>query len=192
MDTDSSTIIEEWDRIFIPPPPPLQKISVSLEDTALLICDIQTQNCNEQRRPRCVETLSRLKLLLSRVRSHRMPVFFSITSSADIEDIREEVHPLSGEPIVKSGVDKFYRTDLEQLLRQKGVNTLIITGTAAHGAILHTGTSACLRGFRVVIPVDGLSAGEPYAEQYTVWHMANAPGTRKQAVLTRMDWISVE
>jgi hypothetical protein len=37
--------------------------------------------------------------------------------------------------------------------------------------------------------VDGLSAGDAYAEQYTVWHLANSPGTRRQTVLTRIGLI---
>ena len=32
-------------------------------------------------------------------------------------------------------------------------------------------------------------AGEAYAEQYTAWHLANSPGTRRQATLTRIDLI---
>jgi hypothetical protein len=33
--------------------------------------------------------------------------------------------------------------------------------------------------------VDGMSAGEAYAEQYTCWHLANSPGTRRRTTLTR-------
>jgi nicotinamidase-related amidase len=188
----NSTIIEEWDSISIPSPPELQKITVNPQDTGLLICDIQNQNCNEERRPRCVKRLPQLKILLSAARGHGMPVFYTLTSSAGSQDIREEVQPRQGEPILKSGVDKFHKTDLEHVLREKGVKSVIITGTSAHGAVLHTATGACLRGFRVIVPVDGLSASEPYAEQYTLWHMVNAPGTRQNTVLTRIDWISME
>ena len=92
--------------------------------------------------------------------------------------------------MVKSSVDKFYNTDLEEILRTRGVETVIVVGTSAHGAVLHTATGAALRGLRVVVPVDGLSAGEAYAEQYTCWHLANGPGTRRQAALTRMDMIA--
>jgi nicotinamidase-related amidase len=186
------TIIEEWDTISTPSPPELQKISVNPQDTGLLICDIQNQNCNEKRRPRCVERLTVLKTLLFAARTHGLPVFYTLTSSAGTQDIRKEVQPQQGEPIVKSGVDKFYNTDLEHIVREKGVKTVIITGTSAHGAVLHTATGACLRGFRVIVPVDGLSAGDPYAEQYTLWHMGNAPGTRGNTLLTRIDWISIE
>jgi len=38
-------------------------------------------------------------------------------------------------------------------------------------ALLRTATGAALRGFQVIVPVDGMSAGDPYAEQYTCWHI---------------------
>ena len=61
---------------------------------------------------------------------------------------------------------------------------MIIVGTAAHGAVLHTATGAAMRGLQVIIPIDGMSAIETYAEQYTAWHMLNAPGTRVRTTLT--------
>jgi nicotinamidase-related amidase len=69
------------------------------------------------------------------------------------------------------------------------VEAVIATGTSAHGAVLHTAMGAALRGLKVYVPVDCMSAGEPFAELYTAWHMLNAPGTRRQAVLTRSDMI---
>ena len=102
------------------------------------------------------------------------------------------INALENEPIVKSGVDKFYQTDLEKILTSKDIKQVIIVGTAAQGAVLHTATGAAQRQMEIVIPVDGLSAGEPYAEQYTVWHLANAPGTRRSVTLTKIDWIKIE
>ncbi|MBC7317544.1 MAG: isochorismatase family protein, partial [Chloroflexi bacterium] len=89
-------------------------------------------------------------------------------------------------PAVASGVDKFYNTQLEALLRERGIETVIIVGTSAHGAVLHTATAAALREFRVVVPVDGMSAEDPFAELYTAWHLANAPGTRGRVTLTKL------
>jgi hypothetical protein len=34
-----------------------------------------------------------------------------------------------------------------------------------------------------------MSAGEPHTEQYTAWRLANAPGSRRQVILTRSDLI---
>ena len=118
-----------------------------------------------------------------------MPVIYSITRGASEIDIRKELAPLAGEPIVKSGVDKFFGTDLEKILETKGIQTVIVVGTSAHGAVLHTATGAALRGLNVIVPVDGMSADAPYAEQYTSWHLVNGPGTRRQTTLTRIGLI---
>nr|WP_242977183.1 isochorismatase family protein [Clostridium botulinum] len=91
---------------------------------------------------------------------------------------------------MKSNVDKFYKTNLEKILQEKGIKTVVVTGYAANGAVLHTGTSSAFRGYNVIIPVDCMSANNLYAEQYTAWHMLNSPGTRNRAVLTKVDLIS--
>ena len=101
------------------------------------------------------------------------------------------VVPVGSEPIVRSSVDKFYQTDLEDILRSRGIKTVVIAGTTAEGAVLHTATGASMRGYQVVVPVDGMSAGSLYAEQYTAWHMLNAPGTRKRTILSQFDMITL-
>lgn len=82
-----------------------------------------------------------------------------------------------------------WQADLEEILEENGIETVIVVGTSAHGAVLHTATGAALRGLKVIVPVDGMSAGERYAEQYTAWHLANAPGTRRHTTLTRIGLI---
>ena len=48
---------------------------------------------------------------------------------------------------------------------------MIVVGTAANGAVLYTASGAALRGMNVIVPVDGMSAVDPYAEYYTVVHI---------------------
>jgi hypothetical protein len=40
---------------------------------------------------------------------------------------------------------------------------------------------------QVVLPVDGMSAESTYAEQYTAWHLANAPRVSAKVILTKID-----
>jgi nicotinamidase-related amidase len=91
---------------------------------------------------------------------------------------------------VSSGPNKFLNTDLEKILAERGVKTVIVVGTAAEGAVLNTGAHAALRGMKVILPVDGLSSSTTYAEQYTVWHLANAPRIGPQTTVTRSDMVS--
>lgn len=180
------TIFEEWPTISIPPPPSWEPITLPSQGTALLVLDLQRQNCSEDRRPRCVASLGGVANLLAKAREHGLAVLYSLTRGASRDDVRPEVAPLPHEPSVSSGVDKFYNTELEALLRERNIEAVILVGTSAHGAVLHTATAAALRGFRVVVPVDGISADDPFAELYTAWHLANAPGTRGRVLLTKL------
>jgi nicotinamidase-related amidase len=191
MSDEAGTIIDQWAQVDVPPPPELEPITLDPRTTALLILDIQVQNCNAERRPRCVASLAGIQALLAKARRWGVPVVYSLTRNATAADIRGEVSPQPGEPIVRSGVDKFYGTSLEEILRTQGIQTVILVGTSAHGAVLHSAAGAVLRGFQVIVPVDGMSADSTYAEQYTSWHLANAPGTRRQTTLTRIRLIRV-
>jgi nicotinamidase-related amidase len=117
-----------------------------------------------------------------------MMVVYSLAGTATVADILPEAAPSGGEPVVQSSVDKFYNTDLDKILKDKGIKTVIICGTAANGAVLHTATGAAVRGFQVILPVDLMSA-DLYAEQYTAWHLINAPGSRRQTTLTKTSLI---
>jgi nicotinamidase-related amidase len=186
---NEKTIIDEWEEITTPSIPEIGKISVNPKNTALLVLDIQKNNCNEDRRPRCVKQLPKMVQLIERAREKGFAVIFSLTSSATVKDIRKEVTPLEEEPIVQASVDKFYNTELETILSKKGITTVIIIGTSAHGAVLHTATGAAMRKLKVIVPIDGLSASDAYAEQYTIWHLANGPGTKRSVTLTTIDWL---
>jgi len=80
--------------------------------------------------------------------------------------------------------DKFVRTDLEKMLKDKGITTVITVGTAAHGAVLYTASDAAFRGFKVIVPVDGASSENLYAEQAVAWLLTHAPGVAQQLTLT--------
>ncbi len=184
---DAATIVDEWGTIKAPPAPELKPIKIDVKTTALLVLDIVTQGCNNERRPRCVTSIPKIQSLLNTARGKGMLVVHSITGTTSVSDIIKDVAPRAGEPVVKSSVDKFYGTDLEKILSEKGIKNVIIAGTASNGAVLYTATGAVLRGLKVIVPVETMSAEDAYAEQYTAWHLLNAPGNRGQVALTRAD-----
>ena len=183
------TIVDDWASVKAPPAVELKAVTVNVKETAFLILDIEERACNAKRRPRCVASVPRIEQFLKRARAKGMPVVYSLTSKGTRASIWPEVAPQGEEPIVKSSVDKFFKTDLGKILQDKGIKTVIIVGTTAEGAVLHTATGAALRGLQVIVPVDGMSAGTLYAEQYTAWHLVNAPGSRRRTTLTRFDMI---
>jgi nicotinamidase-related amidase len=182
------TIVDEWAEIKVPPAPELKPTKVEGKETALLMLDFVKQNCSP--RPRCVASLPKVQGLVEKARQAGVPVIYSIVVGQASSDVLPEVAPRAGEPMVASGPDKFMNTELDKLLKDKGIKTVIVTGTAAEGAVLNTAAGAALRGYKVVVPVDGMSSTNPFGEQYTAWHLANAPRVGAQTMLTRIDLVS--
>ncbi|HEX5640119.1 MAG TPA: cysteine hydrolase [Burkholderiaceae bacterium] len=180
----AQTIVDEWSSVKAPPAPVLKDVTVDPKTTALLMLDFVPPTCGT--RPRCLASLPALKKLLEDARSKGMLVVHSVTATTKAEDILKDVAPRAGEPIVASSIDKFRNTELEKILKDRGIQTVIVTGTAAHGAVLNTIAGAVQRGFKVVLPVDGMSASDTYTEQYVAWHMTNAPAVAPNTTLTKI------
>jgi len=185
----TKTIVDEWGTVPAPKPPELNPVTMDPKTTALLVLDCVKQTCNNERRPRCVTSVPNVQALLKLARSKGVAVVYSITTAATPADTLNDVAPLDGEPIVKAPADKFFRTDLEKILNDKGIKTVVVVGTAAQGAVLNTASQAAFRGLQVIVPVDGMSAENTYFEQYTAHHLANAPGAGQQVTLTKIDMI---
>jgi len=185
----SQTIIDEWNTVKVPPAPELKTVKIDPKTTALLMLDFNKQTCNAERSPRCIASIPKVQKLLTEARAKGIAVIYSLSAGAAVADIARELAPLAGEPVVSSGPDKFFGTDLEKILKEKGAKTVIAAGTASNGAVLYTASGAALRGTQVIVPVDGMSAGNTYAEQYVAWHLLNAPRISTLVTLTKIDLI---
>lgn len=183
----NETIIDLWNAVSMPPAPELKSVEADSNTTALLILDMEMSICKS---PRCIASITNISNLLSKARKNGMLVVYSVTHNGNTRDIARQLAPLPGDLIVKSNVDKFYETNLDETLREKGIKTVIVTGFAANGAVLHTAASAAFHGYNVIVPVDCMStANILYSEQYTAWHMLNSPATRNRALLTKVSLI---
>ncbi|HEX7272714.1 MAG TPA: isochorismatase family protein [Casimicrobiaceae bacterium] len=182
----AQTIIDEWASVQAPPPPTLKPVALDRKTTALLMVDFNQQTCNMERRPRCIASIPRVIPLLAAARAAGMQVVFTLGGGGKPGDLPKELTPGAAEPVFLAGVDKFVNSELEKILRDKGVSTVIVVGTASFGAVLYTASTAAIRGFKVVVPVDGISADIPYAEQYVVWQFANVPVIGPAITLTKL------
>ena len=187
LSAQAADIVDEWTSIKAPPPPALKPVTVDPSTTALLMLDFMNQNCGK--RPRCLATLPAMKNLLGEARAHKVMVVYSIIANTTPADVIKDVAPEANEPHVKSGPDKFVNTDLDKILKDKGIKTVIAVGTSSNGAVLYTASGAAFRGMNVVIPVDGMSAVTPYADKTTVFTFMNAPSVSAKTTLTRSDMI---
>jgi nicotinamidase-related amidase len=187
--TSAQSIVDEWANVKAPPAPALKPVTVDNKTNALLVVDMVKQTCNPQARPRCVASIPKVQKLLGDARAKGVTVIYSLGPTGNIPDILEGLAPKNGEPIVKSGPDKFVNTELEKMLKDKGISGVIVVGTLAHGGVMHTASAAALRGFKVVVPVDGMSSIDTFSEQYTAWHLANGPVFSANVTLTKIDMI---
>ena len=180
-------LVEEWHSIRLPPAPELRAVTLEPATTALLMLDFMPTNCG--RRPRCIASVPRVAHLLAEARAHGAPVVHSVIANTEAGDIMPELATRQDEPWVRAGPDKFLGTNLLEILRARGVRRVVVVGTASNGAVLATGSGAALRGFGVVLPLDGVSGDTAFSEAYVAWHMANAPGVAARTTLTSTDRI---
>jgi len=182
----AQTVIDEWPSIKTPPAPELKPVTVDPKTTALLVLDFLNQNCGH--RPRCLATIPAMKKLLAEARAKGVTVIYTFWST--VTDVIKDVAPVDKEPTVVSQLpDKFLNSDLDKILKDHGITTVIVNGTSAQGAVLYTGSKAALHGYKVIVPVDGMSSDDAYPEQFTAWLMANGPGFGARVTLTRIDMI---
>ncbi|HEY0746117.1 MAG TPA: isochorismatase family protein [Steroidobacteraceae bacterium] len=186
----AQTVIDEWATVKAPPPPELKSVSIDPKSTALIVMDISTQSCTAEKRPRCLATLPQVRKLIGEARAKGVFVLYTLAGSSKRTDILKDIAPQDAEQSLSgAGPDKFVGIDLDTILKSKSIKTLITVGTAAEGAVLHTAAAAAFRGYDVVVPVDGMSSTNIYAEQYTAWHLSNAPRLPDHVKLTKVDMI---
>jgi nicotinamidase-related amidase len=185
-------IIADWDSVKLPPKPELKAVTVDPKTTALLVLDLMKNNCGA--RPRCVPIVPTVKKLIDTARAHNMMIVYNLTGASKPEDMADpSVMPKPGDFMIKNGRggDKFIDSNLDAGLKEKGIKTVIVTGTSAQGAVATTSNGATGRGYKVVVPVDGTASEDPFREAYAIYHLAaGGPAALTQNVtVTRSDLI---
>jgi nicotinamidase-related amidase len=181
----AQTVIEEWASAKLPAPPALK--------TALLVMDFTNQTCTKERRQRCADSVAKVRDLVTQARAKGALIIYSVAVPNSVPaDILKELTPAAGEQVLPPlGPDKFIGSDLEKTLKDKGIKTVVAMGTQAQTSVLHTAGAAALRGFKVIVPVDGMSADDVFPELYTAWHLATAARISPQVTLTKFDLIKL-
>jgi nicotinamidase-related amidase len=169
--------------------------------TALLVIDMQ--NGLVAGTPRRDDVIANINALVGKARAQDIPVIW--VQHSDDEDLLPgsdnwqyvpELARDDGEPLVhKRYLDSFEATELEELLAQRGVGHLVVTGAQTDGCIRSTLHGAFTRGYDVTLVADAhttedLSAwGAPPPEQVIAhtnlyWGFQAAPGRHAGTVET--------
>lgn len=193
--TPKGDIIQRWNSVNLPQAPELVEAHVDPAHSALLILDMYPGSCVVTVRPTCPATVPPIRRLLDQARASKMLVIYSagpVAMNGPTLPV-PELAPQPGEPTVRGAADKWIGSDLDKILTDHHITTVIVTGTSADGAVMYTASGAALRGIMAVVPVDGMSSANPFAELYTAWHLKNTSATvSKKITLTRADLITLK
>jgi nicotinamidase-related amidase len=136
--------------------------------------------------------------LLARARKAGVTIGYG-TRAHNMSDWLPEVSPQPGDIKIESQAqDRFYNTELDKLLKAKGITTLVLVGWKVSGSVTYTSVGATLRGYTVVVPVDASLDATDYEiaiGQYQILHQnsANAdnePLKDRASTLSRTDLVS--
>ncbi len=137
-----------------------------------------------------------IKALLEKERSQGTPIIYVCDSHAENDkefeiwpkhcvegtkgaQVVDELAPEENDFIVKKTTyDGFYRTSLDDLLKSLGVDYLIITGCVINICILYTASSAVLRGYKVEIPLNCVSALDDKSRECAIDQFKNVLNIR--------------
>jgi len=183
----------------VPPAPDPVPVSLDPATTALVVLDITDQTCRPQ--PNCMGMmLPAIASLLPRARAAGVYVLYSVPPAGS--PVLPEVAPAPGDPVFPSGgaQDRFFNTNLDDMLRSRGVTTIVLFGWRENGSVVYTSVGATSRGYTVVVADDATSAAQDYDVAIGRYQMltqlnsnpANEPLRPNAVTLSRTDLISFQ
>jgi nicotinamidase-related amidase len=136
---------------------------------------------------RAARIIPNIRTLLDHARKARVPVIYAtdahlpgIDPEFDVSgrhaeagswgaEVVDELTPRKGDfRVFKRKYSAFQGTDLDQLLRELKVDTVILTGVVTDVCIQHTAADAFFRGYKVVVPKDCVEAVDEETQEASV------------------------
>jgi nicotinamidase-related amidase len=158
---------QEWPTIPDPVP-----VELDAATTAYLVLDMVEAVCAP--RPACMATVPGVANLLAKAREAGALVVWTTGRTASPPVAGLEQRP--DEPTVGAPADKFFGTNLDEILGSHGIRTLVIIGVAANGAPMYTTFGASVRGYTTVVAEDAISADDQFAVFLARYQLLNQPG----------------
>jgi len=181
----------------------VQKTNFKPQESALLILDMQSyflDSASHAFIPSAGAIVPGLKKLARKYYANNLPVIFTqhINSPEDAgvmshwwRDLITIENPLSAiitdfdftnrYVIRKSQYDAFYQTNLENILKNKGVSQIVVSGVMTHLCCETTARAAFVRGFDVFFLIDGTAT---YNEDHHLATLLNLSHGFASPVLT--------
>ncbi|RLF23598.1 MAG: cysteine hydrolase [Thermoprotei archaeon] len=157
---------------------------------------------------RAKDIIPNISKILEAARAHKIPVIYTNDShlpdidaefrlwgphaikGTDGAEVVDELKPKSGDYIVeKRRYSAFFQTDLDILLRELKVDTLILTGIHSTVCVLHTAADAFFRGYRVIVVEDATTTFTVEEHKRALDYMKNIYGAeimKTDEIITRI------
>lgn len=163
----------------MPNKPVPQEVTIAAQTTALMVLDLNAR-C-ENPKEACHKLIEPVAKFLERAR--RANLFIVYTAADRYQGTPEARMPHAfkqrdDEPVIfPHAFDKFYSGELQPMLQQRGIKTVICCGASSNQAVMYTATAAVRPfGYTCVIPVDGLIARGDYEHEFTLHQFTILPG----------------
>ena len=145
------------------------------EQSALIVLDMQEYFLNHNSHafiPSSSAIIENINLIVKLFEEKKLPVIYTkhidsessgmmskwwngnISAEDEMSKISPQIICSNEKVITKKQYDAFYNTALEELLIQKSIKQLVITGVATNLCCENTARSAFIRGFEVMFPID--------------------------------------
>jgi nicotinamidase-related amidase len=86
----------------------------------------------------------------------------------------KELAPESEDIIVpKTRYSGFYNTNLDEILKKHGIDTLIVTGLVTNICVLYTVADAVSRNYKVIVPKDCVIGLDDYGHEVGLYQIKN-------------------
>ncbi len=174
--------------------PEPKPVTLDSKTTAVLVLDLHAR-CDNPKQI-CSKLVPVVGEFLEKVRAASVPIVYTASLSVKGTPEGEISAPLKRketEPVVYPDAnDKFWGGDLQNVLKEKGIKTLVITGASTNGAVLYTAsTAARIYRYNIIIPLDGVIARTQYEQEYPIHQFTVLPsGASKQFQFTNLSMIS--
>lgn len=161
---------------------------------AILVCDMLNDHLEPGKPlevPRARDIVPALSARLDDARTRGVPVVYILDRHADVHDAEFDawpVHNVAGthgaevwpalapkpgdREVTKPSFSAFFGSDLEKVLDELAIDTLVLTGCATEVQLMATATDALQRGFAVEIPPDAQAGASEAGEQVAMATLA--------------------
>jgi maleamate amidohydrolase len=142
----------------------------------------------------CPEVVAANKMLLETFRRQQRPVFFTsvvyhnesqarvfrdrvpalnvLTADSGWVKVDQRLSPEPGEPVIeKHWASAFRATDIDSMLRAKGVDSLVVTGLTTSGCVRATVVDGLQYDYRVVVPREAVGDRDSDAHEANLFDM---------------------